>query len=384
MSITVCLAARTLHYPEGGGHLWVYLNWALGLRACGCLVTWLEAVPSDAPSHRVQTSAAALKSHLMRYGLGESLALCAAAEEPLSGEASAGCLDANAAAEADLLLNLAYDLPAPVVERFRRTALVDIDPGLSQIWMSKQQLRIARHDRYFTTGETVGRPGSGFPDAGLVWKHTPPCVALEWWPPCLAPAVAPFTTVSQWYTDEWVEDAEGLFSNDKRTGFLPFLDLPHHTDQPLELALCLTWINETERTILRDEEATLRERGWRVRQAHDVTSTPWDYQRYIQQSRGEFSCAKPSCVRLQNAWISDRTLCYLASGKPAVVQHTGPSTFLPESAGLFRFHTVEEAARCLDRAVADYERHCRLARALAEEHFDAKRIVQSVLEQTIT
>jgi len=383
MSATVCLAAKTLHYLEGGGHLWMYINWALGLRACGCQVTWLEAVPRHTPPHRVQASVAVLRGHLMRYGLGESLAICSTAEGPLSREASAGCLDADAAAEADLLLNLAYDLPAPVVDRFRRAVLVDIDPGLLQIWMSRKQLRIARHDHYFTTGETVGRPLARFPDAGLTWQYTPPCVALQSWPPYRAPADAPFTTVSQWYTDEWVEDAQGLFSNDKRTGFLPFLDLPRHTDQSLELALCLTWSNETERMILRHEEATLRERGWRVRQAHDAVSTPWDYQRYIQQSRGEFSCVKPSCVRLQNAWISDRTLCYLASAKPAVVQHTGPSSFLPESAGLFRFRTVEEAARCLELAVADYERHCRLARALAEEHFDAQRVVGRVLEQTV-
>ena len=86
-----------------------------------------------------------------------------------------------------------------------------------------------------------------------------------------------------------------------------------------------------------------------MRDAHAVACTPWDYQRYIQESRGEFSCVKPSCVRLQNAWISDRTLCYLASGKPAVVQNTGPSAFLPESEGIFRFHTMEEAVEALAR-----------------------------------
>ena len=91
-------------------------------------------------------------------------------------------------------------------------------------------------------------------------------------------------------------------------------------------------------------------------------SPPWDYQRYVQASQGEFSCAKPSCVRLQNAWVSDRTLCYLASGKPAVVQHTGASRFLPDAEGLFRFRTLEEAAHALSAAQSDYERHGRLAR----------------------
>ena len=93
--------------------------------------------------------------------------------------------------------------------------------------------------------------------------------------------------------------------------------------------------------------------------------------------------AKPAYVRFQTAWISDRTLCYLASGKPAVVQHTGPSRFLPDAAGLFRFRDIDEAARHLDAAAADYDRHCRLARQLAEEYFDARKVVASVLERAV-
>jgi len=88
-------------------------------------------------------------------------------------------------------------------------------------------------------------------------------------------------------------------------------------------------------------------------------------------------------VRLQNAWVSDRTLCYLASAKPAVVQHTGPSRFLPDAAGMFRFRDLLEAARCLEQVAADYERQCRLARALAEEYFDARKVVGRVLERAL-
>ena len=120
-----------------------------------------------------------------------------------------------------------------------------------------------------------------------------------------------------------------------------------------------------------------------MRHSYDVASTPWEYQRYIQDSLGEFSCVKPSCIRLQNAWVSDRTICYLASGKPAVVEHTGPSRFLPDAAGLFRFRDMGEAVRCLETVAADYEGQCRLARALAEEYFDARKVVGSVLERAL-
>ena len=81
----------------------------------------------------------------------------------------------------------------------------------------------------------------------------------------------------------------------------------------MELAACL---GGEER-----EQAVLESNGWRVIESDTVTATPWSYQRYLQNSFGEFSCVKPSCVRFQNAWVSDRTICYLASGKPAIIQH---------------------------------------------------------------
>jgi hypothetical protein len=322
----------------------------------------------------VRKQVAELTQRLLQYGLDE-VALWAWSGEPLSSGAQAGCLDLDAAASADLLVNFEYSLPQSVVDRFQRSALMDIDPGLLQVWINQGDIKPARHDVYFTTGETVGRPGAKFPDGGVPWYHTPPCVALDSWSPSPAPADAPFTTISHWYAGEWVQDGSEGYENDKRTGFLPFLDLPRRTRQPLELALCLAGDEE--------ESAALRQRGWRVREAREVSSSPGDYQRYIQDSRGEFSCAKPSTVRMQNAWVSDRTLCYLASGKPAVVQHTGPSRFLPDSEGLFRFRTLEEAARYLDAAAGNYERHCAVARALAEEYFDARKVTARVLERAV-
>jgi hypothetical protein len=374
MSLTVCLGANTLSYPEGGGHLWVYLNWALGLRALGCQVIWLEEVDPGHAEQTVRTYVATLQQHLAPYGLADCVALYSRTGTALPWGRLDGCVDFEAASESDLLLNLLYSMPHEVVRRFRRTALLDIDPGLLQIWLSQGRFTVARHDAYFTIGETVGQSGARFPDVGLSWQYTPPCVALDWWPQRQATAGSSFTTISHWYTDEWVV-WEGSYANDKRTGFLPFLDLPQHTPWPLELALCLEHDDQ--------EWVVLRDKGWRVRHAWEVSSTPWDYQQYLQHSLGELSCVKPSCVRLQNAWISDRTICYLASGKPAVVQHTGPSRFLPEAAGLFRFHTVQDAAHCLQTAMQDYEQHCRLARALAEEYFDARTVVRRVLEQVV-
>jgi hypothetical protein len=375
MSPTICISAKTLHYIEGGGHFWVYLNWALGFRALNCRVIWLEAVESDITPHDLEALLTTLKNRLEPYGLSDSVALCSWTGDPLPPELSESCISIEEATQADLLLNIAYEIPPEIVERFPKSALLDIDPGLLQIWMSKREVQIAHHDIYFTTGETVGTPEALFPSAGLKWQYTPPCVALDWWTPTPVKNGAPFTTISQWYADEWMTDANGLYSNNKRSGFLPFLDLPKHTSQPLELALCL---GEDK-----GERAVLEDHGWGVRPAHEVSSTPETYQYYIQNSLGEFSCVKPSCLRLQNAWISDRTLCYLASGKPAVIQHTGPSRFLPDAAGLFRFNTMQEAQHYLEVVAKDYDGQCRLARSLAEEYFDARKVCERVLEKAL-
>jgi hypothetical protein len=153
--------------------------------------------------------------------------------------------------------------------------------------------------------------------------------------------------------------------------------LPARIAPRLELALTLD--DYTTRT----DERDLIERGWTVRDAWDVCATPWRYRDYIQGSRAEFSCAKPSCLLFQNAWISDRTICYLASGHPAVVEHTGPSRFLPDAEGLLRFRDFDEAVSAIESVEADYERHAQAARTLAEEHFDGERVARSVLERAL-
>lgn len=379
MGLTVCLNANTLAYPTGGGHRWVYLNWAMGLRANGCRVIWMEGAAPAWGAARTRELTTILKDQLRPYGFADSLAIYSYFDEPLAAGAEEGCLNLEEASDAaDLLLEIAYGSRAATIDRFRRSALIDIDPGILQLWVDAKQVEIARHDVYFTIGETVGRAGSNLPDVGLRWHYTPPCVALDAWLPSPVPPDAAFTTVSQWQSADWIVYGDESYSNQKRDGFLPYLDLPSMTKQPLELALGLG------RSIAGEEEnRALVARGWRVRHADEVTATPSDYHRYLQGSIGEFSCCKPSCVRLQNAWISDRTICYLASGRPAVVQHTGPSGFLPDASGLFRFKTPDEAVRAIDEIAHDYPRQSANARALAAEYFDAAKVAKKMLETAI-
>jgi hypothetical protein len=340
--VKVCLGADTVDYLEGGGHFWVYLNWALGLRAAGCDVVWLE--PASRPD-RVD----AVRRAVGRFGIAA-----------FSTDEPEGVLDA------DLLVSLSYRLGDELVSSFRRSALVDIDPGLLQLWLGNGDFELAPFDVRFTTSPVLARDG---------WLATSPCAALEAWEPVPAEAGAAFTTVTHWWADEWLIADDGTPSrNDKRTGFLDYLDLPAATGAPLELAL---------QGADDDELEDLASRGWRLRDALAVAATPEAYRAYLGGALGEFSCAKPSCVLLRNGWVSDRSVCFLASGKPVVVQDTGPTPLLPHGEGVWRFRDPDEAAACLDRVLEEYDAQCRLARELAEERFDAARVAASVVERAL-
>ena len=383
MKPTVVLSAfNVANFPEGGGHFWVYMQYALGLRQLGCDVWWMERFIRGTNDHRDAATIATFFDRMEEFGFGGKALLIAARDRHMPWTESLLVGPSLSEAHAlmrrtDLLLNFHYAIEPDLLGRFRRTALVDIDPGLFQFWLSRGQLSVPQHDRYFTTGETVGEPGSPIPDCGLPWVPIRPCVSLADWDYSFHPERDAMTTVSAWSSGDWVKDDVVRYENSKRAAFLAFKDLPRHTTQPLELALFMVTDED------REEQSLMQRLGWRVRPSRLVAGSPDAYRRYIRSSRGEFACAKRSCMEFQNAWVSDRTLCYLASGKPAVVQHTGPSRYLPDADGLFRFHTIEGAAESLAAMNADYEHHCRAARALAEAHFDARKVTARILEVSL-
>ncbi|MBV8387885.1 MAG: hypothetical protein JOZ68_20830 [Acidimicrobiia bacterium] len=370
---TVCLSANTLYYPEGGGHRWVYLNWALGLLAAGCDVFWLEGVDPATSDDDVRWLVERLAADIAPYGLEDRIALWSYADDGDDYDAPAG-RPMEGILDADLLLNFAYGMPDRVVQRFRHSALIDIDPGLLQLWLSRGELTVAPHDVWFTTGETVASGSSSIPDTGRMWIYTPPAVCVDAWPVHCAPDQGPYSTLTHWWDDEVFWDGESR-DNSKRVSFRPYLGLPREAGIALEIACDLPEDDE--------DVSLLRANGWRVSSGVAVAGSASAYQQYIRASRGEFACVKPSCLWFANAWVSDRTLCYLATGRPAVVQHTGASSVLPDRSGLLRFRTPQEAAALLNEAESDYDRHSREARALVEAHFDARGVAMSVLERAL-
>jgi hypothetical protein len=380
VATVVISAYNVANTPDFGGHFWVYMQYAHGLRSLGCEVFWLERFGRENARNDAASAAATFFRRMERFGFGGRAILY----EPVDGHERLRFLGMDEAGaervfrRADLLLNFHYAIDPTLLGRFRRTALVDIDPGLLQFWISRGQLRVPPHDLNLTIGETVGTPAATFSDCGMSWTHTRPPVCLDLWPYSSAPGRRRrFTTVSSWLGGEYLTEGERvLLENDKRVSFLRFLDLPRRTTAELELSL---YFKPAPNAPDAGDWALLESKGWRVRHARDVAGTPEAYRAYITASRGEFSCVKPSCLHFRNAWVSDRTLCYLASGKPAVVQDTGPSSFLPSGEGLIRFASVEEAAEALAAIEADYDHHRRAARAIAEEFFDARIVLAEAL-----
>lgn len=415
MAKIVISPTNVASYPDVGGHFWVYLQYAQALLRLGCDVHWLERYRRTTDEARDHAAIATFLDRMKTFGMEDRVILYTTRDAD-EGELPCDFLNVSRAhAErvidgADLLLNFYYAIEPALLRRFRRTAIVDIDPGLFQFWVTCDQIRVPPHDLYFTIGETVGTDRARFGDCGAEWRHIRPVICLDLWPYSYDPRSSAMTTVSGWNCSEWVADGKGLLlENNKRASFLQYLDLPTRTDQALELALCMSdGIKKTYKRepfqqrshtswnssvpspkIITDYESDeidrsiLEDHGWRVIHSMRAAGTPQRYQQYIQQSRGEFSCAKPSCMYFQNAWVSDRTLCYLASGKPVVVQDTGPSDYLPNGEGMFRFSSMDEAVDSLARMNADYERHCRAARELAESYFDGCQTLAGMLDAAL-
>ncbi len=373
----ICLSApNTLGYPDGG-HVWVFLNWALGFLLLGHEVIWLDVVESHDSPERVTQMLAIMRDRLRPFGLDQSIALCTPAGNAYEHERRLELVPLDRALACNVLCDHRYNLPEKVVAPFRRSMMIDIDPGQFHVALDLGTYHTAPHTHYFTVGEWVKFTANPpFNTHGRDWIYTPPPVALDQWPVTPADPAAPLTTISNWYMhNEWMPDGQGdWYDNSKRAAFQPFLDVPQRSPIPLELCLNIGHYQP--------EIDLLESKGWRVRKSPTI-SHPVEYRRYIQQSRGEFSCAKPAYQRLQTGWLSDRTACYLASGKPAVIQKTGPSDFLDAGEGVLRFTTPGEAVAMLQHVHAHYASHAAAARRLAEDHLDAKKVLMRALEQTM-
>ncbi len=364
-------------YPEGGGNFWVPLQYLLGLRALGHDAWWVEILTSgDAATGR--RAIEVFRRHVEALGVADRVVLGHVTDGTRNDRP--GCVEWIGLPEAELdarardgvLLNFANSLTTPFRARFARTVLVDLDPGPFQLWAREEDMGVGSHDALVTIGQNLGAPDSRVPLGGVAWGRIWPAVHLPAWPAQPPPPGGRYTTVTQWWTRQWaVLDGE-IYDCNKRPSFLAVLTLPARVPVALELAVNLHPDESDDRRLLACH-------GWHVVDPNVVAGTPQAFRAYVQGSRGEFSAAKPAYVKARPGWVSDRTICYLASGRPCVVEATGAERHLPPSAGLRFFTTLEEAAEAIVAIERDYPAACRAARALAEEVFATDVVVPALL-----
>ncbi len=280
----------------------------------------------------------------------------------------------NICQTADLLLNLSGVNPLrPWLAEIPARAFVDTDPIFTQIGHLTNPAareRASKHTAFLSFGENIGPGGSAVPKDGLPWQPTRQPVVLDAWPVTPGPARGKYTTVMQWGSYQACE-YDGRRYGMKADSFGRYMNLPEKAGRIFILALSAPTAPRT----------LLRSKGWVVLDPRGPARDPWAYQRYIQNSKAEFSVAKHGYVVSRSGWFSERSACYLASGRPVVTQETGFSEWLRVEGGVISFSTPEEAVAAIEEVNSRYEFHGRMARAVAEEYFDARKVLTDLLER---
>jgi hypothetical protein len=369
--------AGTIGRSGLGGQAWAGLQYLLGLRSLGHDVVYLEDCgrsswvyiwEKEEWTHELDYPAAYVQASLEPFGLGDrwiyrdnyrSLGM------PL-GQFVEFC------SRADLLVMRAapfwnwrpeYELP-------RRRAYIDVDPGFTQIAIANgdQGLAegIARAEVRFSYAQRFGAAGCAIPTDGGPWRSTRPPVFLPEWP--YAPgAGAQFTSVMRWQGFKEVVH-RGISYGQRDKEFPRYFDLPRRTSRKFLIA----------QMGIKPEE--LQKHGWEVAAGEVVSRTPGSYRDFIQQSRAEFSVPKNGYVAMRGGWFSDRSVCYLASGRPVAIADTGLADWLPVGAGVVTFTDPDSALQAVNQIDLEYEHHRQAARRLAEQFFDTQLVLPALLD----
>jgi hypothetical protein len=372
--------------PQVAGNTWAFLQWVTGLARLGVDTYWVDhqsrldprrravdgrAVP-HIDCHSVDYARARFHDMAETYGFADRYCILYGAEATALGMPASEL--GELAAEADMLLNMAGPLPAssPLLQ-IRRRAYIDLDPGFTQIWAHQLELRLDRFDSFFTVGQNVGKPEFTIPTLGIEWQPILPPVVLDLWPARIDASCERLSTIGDWHGSQFAR-FNGDDYGGKRDEFLRFLDVAERSGRPIEPALCMFQDDY-------EDVGLLMRKRWCLRDPYLYAGDLDSYREFIQTSRGEFSVAKNGYVKSRSGWVSDRTACYLASGKPAVVQWTGIEGRVPTGLGLLTFETLDDACEALETVDHDYLEHCAAARRLAETHFDSRLVLGSLLDR---
>lgn len=364
-----------------GGAVWTRLSWLLGLRQLGYRVFFIEQIEPENCMDRqgrpteFETSANLeyLKKIMEEFGMEDSYSLVLGQGERTSGLPFAEI--SSLANEADVVVNITGHLQLPsILESKACKIYIDLDPGYTQYWRQMGLLgpSFDHHDHYFTVGELIGSAHCTIPTGNIEWQVTRQPIVLDLWPVARTENPSRFTSVASWRDNYGTLEIEGERLGLKVHEFRKFIELPKMVPQFCEIALD---IHPAE---VADIEL-LNSKGWTIKDPRSVVPDPKAFRSYVQNSGAEFSVAKGIYSQTRSGWFSDRTVRYLASGKPALVQDTGFTYTYPVGEGLFAFTTFEEAVLAARQIERDYEDHCDAARRLAESWFDSNGVLDELL-----
>ena len=374
-SVAVCgtIAAT----PHQGGAAWAVLQYLLGLRGLGWEVAFVEVWPhTDEPEPagaRVETGVRYLRSVAEQFGLGDRWAVF----HP-GGKVSGSRPVADAVGSSDLLVDvagMAWGLPQSR-ERAAQVPIrlyLDLDPGFVQLWHADGiEMHLDGHTHFATLGDRIGTDGSPIPDCGRSWIATLPPVVLDRWPIAEQRPTLGLTTVGNWRSYGAVRRGSIRYGVKAHTA-RALAELPTMVDVAVEPALAIH-ADEVE------DLAWLRRHGWSVAQPADVADTPDRYASFVRRSWAEIGIAKEGYAVGDTGWFSDRSACYLASGRPVIALDTGFGRRVPTGHGLLAFDDVAGAADAVRRVASDYPGHRAAARAIAEEFLDADVVLGALLD----
>jgi hypothetical protein len=255
----------------------------------------------------------------------------------------------------------------------RLRVMVDGEPGWTQIQreLHKQNgTPVPYFDRYYTVGLNIGTSAAMAPDADQAWGTLLDPVVTDLFSTSFLPSSGAYTTVMSWQAQGALVYQNRVYGM-KDLEFAKFFDLPKHV--PVEMEIAVAGKNTPTKELLAA--------GWKVADAHQVTTTFDGWYSYIAASRGEFSVAKNVFVATNSGFFSDRSAFYLSLARPVVMQETGFSAHLPCGRGLFAVRTVEEAADAIREIEGNYAAHARAAREIAVEYLDSKVVLGRFLRE---
>jgi hypothetical protein len=368
--LKILLSGMLAGAPGQGGATWATLQYLEGLIDLGHDVLLVEELP---PGALASDSAAGRCFQSLRLG-ERRVALLERGSERTLGLPHHQL--ARFATQADLLLNLSGTLRSErLLELIEVRAFVDLDPCFNQLWHEQgHDLGLQAHTHFATVGTRIGTAACEVPTCDRDWILTLPPVSLPHWPVQPdPPRHDAFTTVGNWRSYGSVE-RNGIHYGQRAHSLRRIIDLPLRTRARFQLAL---GIHPEERSDLK----ALEDNGWELLDPALVAGTPQLYREFVARSKAELCVAKSGYVDSRCGWFSDRSACYLASGRPVVAQDTGFGEAVPAGEGLLAFSTAAEAAAAVEEIEANLQRHRRAARAIAESHLDARIVLARLIER---